>query len=371
MTTSRKKKIAVVGAGNAGCITSSYLISHFHDDIDHVEIVYDSSVPIEEVGQGTTPPVSELLSDLYSFDWFSRNHIDATIKTGVLYDGWNSSKRFHGFPRNQTSFHYSPHKLSSVVLSSGFFRVSDQKVGSIDDVGADFVFDCRGKQNKIDISDEFVEYLPLVNPLNSVLLGTLPEIDPHLNYTQCLATDNGWTFVIPNKSSTSIGYLYNSTLTSYEQASLDFFELFNIRPRSCFGFSNYVADSIWHGSRGILNGNRFSFLEPLEATSANLYLDIARSASDCIFNGASKIQQSNLIRNHVHELEEFILWHYQFRIGRNTPFWKYAASLDYSYSSRFQQILDLASSQSASFLRRHDHVNFGHWKPIDFLHWTY
>lgn len=370
MNSLRKKKIAIVGAGNAGCITASYLVSCHADSIDSIEIVYDSNVPIEEVGQGTTPPVSELLSELYSLDWHSHNRIDATIKTGVLYDGWNSSLRFHGFPGGQTSFHYSPHKLSSVVLRSGLFEVTDKSIVSLQDIDADFVFDCRGKQNKLDFSDECVSYSPLVNPLNHVLLGTLPDVDPKLNFTRCLATDNGWSFIIPNKDTTSIGYLYNSSLTDPDQASLDFFRLFGVRPRKGFAFSNYVANSIWVGSRGVLNGNRFSFLEPLEATSANLYLDIARAASDHIFNGAPKYEQSQAIQKHVHELEEFILWHYQFRVDRKTPFWEYAASIKYNYSDRFNNIFSLAVSQSASLLRRFSFVNFGHWSPIDFLHWT-
>ena len=69
---------------------------------------------------------------------------------------------------------------------------------------ADVIFDCRGRHNR-DKSN----YDKLINPLDSVLLSKKYERDVDLIYTRCVATPNGWTFVIPNKDSVSYGYLYN------------------------------------------------------------------------------------------------------------------------------------------------------------------
>ena len=51
-------KLAIVGAGNAACISA---LSHYYhniiqrDNLDEIEIYHDPSIPIERVGQGTTP----------------------------------------------------------------------------------------------------------------------------------------------------------------------------------------------------------------------------------------------------------------------------------------------------------------------------
>ena len=50
-----------------------------------------------------------------------------------------------------------------------------------------------------DIIEILKNYEDLINPLNSVLLSKKFERDNDLIYTKCVATPNGWTFIIPNK----------------------------------------------------------------------------------------------------------------------------------------------------------------------------
>ena len=55
-------KLAVIGAGNAGCITSLHFKKH-QPDLE-IDLYHDSKHhPIERVGQGTTIPVAKLISD--------------------------------------------------------------------------------------------------------------------------------------------------------------------------------------------------------------------------------------------------------------------------------------------------------------------
>ena len=56
------KKIAVVGAGNGGCLTALHYGFHSrHDEDIEVELLYDPNVPSERVGQGTVYEVPKLL----------------------------------------------------------------------------------------------------------------------------------------------------------------------------------------------------------------------------------------------------------------------------------------------------------------------
>ena len=55
------KKIAIVGAGLGGMITAMWLRALAHEEGYEVVIYHDSNVPIERVGQGTTPDIMTLL----------------------------------------------------------------------------------------------------------------------------------------------------------------------------------------------------------------------------------------------------------------------------------------------------------------------
>ena len=59
MTQQRRNKLAVIGAGNAGCITALHF--KYHQPDLEIDLYHDSEYhPIELVGQGTTTGVVEL-----------------------------------------------------------------------------------------------------------------------------------------------------------------------------------------------------------------------------------------------------------------------------------------------------------------------
>ena len=92
-----KKKIAIIGSGNAGCITAVNYGFHGSDLFD-IDLYHDPNVNIERVGQGTTVSVVQLLSDALNVDW-SNNPIKATFKSGIQYENWGkiNHKFFHKF----------------------------------------------------------------------------------------------------------------------------------------------------------------------------------------------------------------------------------------------------------------------------------
>jgi len=370
----RKKKISIVGAGNAGCITAMYYYLYAKDEIEEITIYYDPDSPIERTGQGTVISVSILVNSFLHLDFFKKNLIRSTRKEGILYENWGRKNKeiFHSFPQSVTGIHYIPNLLSKAILESGIFKVIEKKVKDVEkEIDSDFIFDCRGRNNR----DKNL-YDKLINPLNSVILSRKDVIYPDLVYTRTVATPNGWTFVIPNIDSTSYGYLYNNQITTKEEATADFIERFNVVPDEHLIFENYIAKSCFYGERTILNGNRLSFLEPLEATSTGFYESVAMSALGHITRGVSKELCNQQIRTEMLEIQNFVLWHYQFGSKYDTPFWEYAKSLSFNPDPQFNKMVEYSMSQSYSNLVRQkirDRVNFedyGQWSASAFKIWA-
>ena len=331
-------KIAIVGAGNAGSITALHYHKYLREDkiVDDYEIdIYHSpdQHPIEKVGQGTIPTVVNLISSVFESNWY-HNSIDSTFKSGILYEGWGNKndKFFHPFSMYEMSMHFVPNKLSKTVLESGYFNVIDKTIKEPEkEIDADVIFDCRGRHNR-DKSN----YDKLINPLDSVLLSKKYERDVDLIYTRCVATPNGWTFVIPNKDSVSYGYLYNSEITTREDAVDDFTSRFDLDYIiDSLKFENYMAKNMFVGERTVLQGNMYGFLEPLEATSLGLYQSICRQAWDYIFGIKSSVYCNHQVRTMMKQIETFLLWLYQHGSKYDTPFWTYAKSLPFNPDAKF------------------------------------
>ena len=89
------EKIAIIGAGNAGCVSALNL--HFlreTEDYDRyeIDIYYDPNVPIERVGQGTQLNVCETAFNVLDLDWVQNNLIKATMKMGIRYKNWGKKR---------------------------------------------------------------------------------------------------------------------------------------------------------------------------------------------------------------------------------------------------------------------------------------
>ena len=355
-------KIAIIGAGNAGCLTALHYYYHLKQSgyLDKFEIeIYHSPkhYPIEKVGQGTNLPPSELIADALNINWYN-NSIGATFKSGILYEGWGKKqdKIFHPFKWNDMGIHFVPKKLSEVVLTSGLFKVSEKVITNPEkEIDSPIIFDCRGRNSR-----NLDNYEQLINPLNSVLLSKKRYRDPDLIYTRSVATPNGWTFVIPNQDSVSYGYLYNQVITTKEDASKDFlnrFELDSVDDE--LYFNSYVAKNFIVGDRTILQGNMYGFIEPLEATALCLYHRLCRYAWDGIFKNIPFNICNQNIKNEMVKIQNFILWHYQFGSKYDTPFWEYAKSLPFNPDQGFY---DVANGKLDEEYGQWEHWNFENWK---------
>ena len=320
-------KVSVVGGGNAGCIAALYL--SWYKKVLEVELIYNPDVPCERVGQASVLDPPKLLWAATGFNWYN-NPIHATFKSGILYEGWGqyNEKLFHGFPAHSMAMHYCPWEMQKHVLNSGLFKVTE---GDVDpkDVDADYVFDCRGKPK------DFSDYDDLINPTNAAILAKPNWDTTKAFWSRHIATPDGWTFVIPTHSESPshdycVGYCYNSDITQQEVAEYNLLEMFDVEVTKHLKFKNYIAKNPIVDDRIFLNGNRLFFLEPLESSSVQAYVECARYFVDYIITKKEPIEQAaHSAKQYIRQLQNFVLWHYQFGSKYETPFWDYATKLSF------------------------------------------
>ena len=320
-------KVSIVGGGNAGCITALYLSWH-NKDLE-VELIYNPDIPCERVGQASVIDQPKLLWAATGFNWYN-NPIHATFKSGILYEGWGQSneKLFHGFPAHSMAMHYCPWEMQKHVLNSGHFKVTE---GDADpkDVDADYVFDCRGKPK------DFSDYDDLINPTNAAILAKPNWDTTKAFWSRHVATPDGWTFIIPTHSESPshdycVGYCYNSDISSKEDAESNLSSMFDVEIKKHLKFKNYLAKNPIVDDRIFLNGNRLFFLEPLESSSVQAYVECARFFVDYIITKKESLEQAACsAKQYIRQLQNFVLWHYQFGSKYDTPFWDYATKLSF------------------------------------------
>ena len=366
------EKIAIVGAGNAGCISAlnlHYLKMTEEYDVGEIEIYYDPNVPIERVGQGTQLNVRETIFDVLDLDWVEKNHIKATTKQGIRYKGWGKKNPdfFHSFRSGAVAMHYVPKLFSERVLDSGLFNVVEKAITNPEEeIDATYIIDCRGRPSELDDS-----YQRLTNPINSVILARKEGADPSLLWTEHITTPNGWTFVIPNHDSISYGYLYNNTITTKEDAEKDFIERFDVEPDGYLSFDNYVAKDMWRGEKTILNGNLFSFIEPMEAVASVIHHNVSECLYDVMIGAKSREEVNENINKELIQVQDFILWHYKNGSTYDTPFWQYAQSLPYSNESELfehvEKCVKLPNLFRFDDLR--EDLEYAYWEPQSYKCW--
>ena len=368
-------KISIVGAGNAGCFTALHYGWYLRETSIEVELIHNPATSPEPVGQATVLDPPKLLYGTLGFDW-ANNKIHATPKTGLVYEGWGkvNERVSHPFPADTMGMHYCPWEMQNYILSSGLFKVIEDDIDP-KDVDADYVFDCRGKPK------DFSEYEDLKNPINAAILAK-----PNWNTLECLwsrhvATPDGWTFIIPTQPDSPshdycVGYLYNSNITSKEDAQKNFLDLFDVDIKKHLPFNNYVAKNPVVDDRIFLNGNRLFFVEPLESSATQTYLEWARYSYDAIVTKRHSCASSvKGIKDYIKKVENFVLWHYHFGSKYDTPFWNYAKTLTFK-DSDFNQMLKLSRGLDMRDImpekyggKVDDHTVFAYWGPLGFKYW--
>ena len=119
--------------------------------------------------------------------------------------------------------------------------------------------------------------------------------------------------------------------------------MFDVEVKHHVEYRNYVAKNPVIDDRIFLNGNRLYFLEPLESSATQTYMEWIRYILDDIIPKKRTIKEGcDDVREYVNHCERFVLWHYQFGSKYDTPFWNYAKRLKVKNDPLFNQYLKTA-----------------------------
>jgi hypothetical protein len=361
-------KITILGRGNAGCISAMHL-AYFRKFVNtkvEIDLLYDSNIPPVPTGQGTALDFPIKLFENFGSDILST--FPHTIKTGIMYENWNkkNKKFFHPFPIGSYGLHIEPQAFQDYVCNNLKinFKEKDENIKNYNKIDSDYIIDCRGTPKNLD------QYTKLTNPLNCALLSELPAKKNDVKWTRAVAHKNGWCFYIPLPSKTSLGYLFNDSITSVEEAEKNFKEMFGVKKiNKVFPFNQYVAKEPILDKRVLLNGNKLFFLEPLEATAMASYNFTIKCYFDYIFNGVNHMTTKLKIHNYINQVQNFILWQYKSNSFYKTNFWKYAEDLYKKHDKTdLEKILVVVKDMSKEDVRKSilENSTYAQWEKWNF-----
>ena len=362
------KKIAIIGRGTAGSLSVIHFLRHMSDC--EIEWHYDPSVPVQSVGEGSTPQLPRSLYENLNFNYLNLKKIDSTLKTGIYKSGWGKNKEdfLHQFPPPFVSLHFNAISLQNYIFNKvkNKVKIYEHNV-SPDDIDADFVMDCSGK-SKEEEKFHNVDFIPV----NSAHIVQCNWEYPEFQHTLTIARPYGWVFGVPLQNRCSIGYLYNKNINSLEDVKKDvknIFDEYNLIPSNdinILSFNNYYRKQNYT-DRVCYNGNASFFLEPMEATSIGTMDIIQRYAFD-VWNGGINLELVNQkYLNFLSQIETIIMLHYFAGSKYETEFWKFAQQkgkdcieLSLKQDENFSKIIDYSIKMKKRNLCDPD-INYGYW----------
>jgi len=333
-------KIAIIGTGTAGILSIAFVLAYSPEPVE-VYSIHNPKKPILGIGESTSTQIPGVLFDSIGFTLLENaNELDATIKLGVKFSNWREQEFYSHIMPVCYGMHFDNHSIKEFTfkkfreLYKNFKEIhgdvtlieSEETKAYVTINGErhsfDYVIDCGG------YPDDYTDYnLDKSISLNSCLVhDTKPE---NHNYTQHVATPNGWMFGIPLQSRQSFGYLYNDTITTKGDA-IDNFKTYcndiDVDKLREFKFKSYSANSFFDG-RVLKNGNRALFYEPLEALMGYFYERVLATFFDYVFVNKNIDLTNNVIKNFSDDIERAICFVYQGGSIYDTPFWNHAKKI--------------------------------------------
>jgi|SaaInlStandDraft_4_1057021.scaffolds.fasta_scaffold15524_2 hypothetical protein len=333
--------IAVIGRGSVGALAVLHLLK-----MEEVEVtcIYDPHTPITEVGEASTALLIEDLAEVLEEEEVVKllKTCDSTSRGGAKFV-WPStvpSRDFlieyvsKGVHFNSSKFSYSllktlkgkfPHRLN--MLKTKVHKIKDSVIN--DTMHFDLIIDCSGAPTEKEVY-EGGKYTPSpLTTVNSVLLyQEQKEFTEEEGYTGTTFHSNGWMFTVPLRHREAYGYLYNSSITSKDQAlkgliglvpQVDEGEVRNI------SWNSYYRNRIYE-ERVIYLGNRLYFFEPTNATPLHLYSVLLREITIRLEQLIEEQEQavSHLNATYLSNMEQIldlIALNYSGGMEIPSPFW--------------------------------------------------
>lgn len=357
-------KICIVGGGTTGWWAAGYLEKH-NPDLD-ITLIESKSIPKIGVGESTLPQIAEFFKsmNLNEEDWMPKAH--AVKKLGNLKVGWNNNpdlaftfwsnegnpfdkwaKNYLKGKRKRENFnktldednvhaYHLDAELAGEIVKDNCKNVT-HIISTLDELpeGYDLYIDCTGFARKF-INDktmmEFEHHL-----VDSAWVCPY-ELDNHtVGYTQSIARDSGWQFVIDLTTRIGTGYVFASQMEPTTDAYGNFLEYNKHRtpyqgkePR-LLQWKPEVLANPWSGNVvaiGLANG----FLDPLESNALFMTQYSITLLSKVLNKGSGPEAYNRSMRKVWRDNSEYILHHYMLSNKDNSEFWRYYRDFDVTES---------------------------------------
>jgi hypothetical protein len=324
-------KIAILGAGSAGILTTGCILKDFKNrGIDcKVTHIFDPDKPILGVGESTTSEVTFAIGQAFDFIFATEaEEIKSTTKYGTHYIDWREKDIIFPFQTGYHAVHFDARDFAAMGLDRlkklyPNYEVLHKNVEYDDLHHYDYVIDCRGRPN------DFTDYEECNLVLNSALVYDDPE-PSDFGFTRHVAHKYGWMFVIPLKHRTSHGFLFNNNFCSDEEAQDElirittatdfdrkFFRRFPLKPYYC----KKTIDG-----RILKSGNRAVFFEPMSANSLYMAVKNAQIHSQYIRGEITQDEANELCILNYRAVEDLINLIYHGGSIYDNEFWDWAKS---------------------------------------------
>lgn len=338
-----KKRLGVIGAGSAGILSLSYFLSHMSNEWDIVSI-YDPTVPILGIGESTNPSFIRILELGTRFSVSEdTDALDSTLKFGTKFIGWREYDWLNPLITGGVAVHFNNFKLKEFAFSRfpalwpHKFKVIEGNVEHIDNTDVnitltvngnaevfDYVIDCRGFPE--DLNEDY--HVSSCSLLNHCLVHSFDRFES-IEYTEHIATENGWMFGIPLTQRKTYGYLFNDTITKLEDAKANMAQHLNVAVDELklkeYNFKPYYTTKLVD-KRLMKNGNRALFFEPISATSINQYYQTCEILFKHVTNQitAEQANQNFIFQSKV--VEDIINFYYHGGTTYDSEFWQNASA---------------------------------------------
>jgi tryptophan halogenase len=336
-------KIAVLGAGSAGILTTGCILKDFKNRGIDIEMthVFDPTIPILGVGESTTSEVTFAIGQAFDFIFATEaEELNSTTKYGTHYIDWREKDIIFPFQTGYHAVHFDARDFAKMgldrlkklypnyTLLEG--TVGEQPMWDHSGVALtinkelnvfDYVIDCRGRP------EDFTDYKECNLILNSALVYDDPE-PSDFGFTRHVAHKYGWMFVIPLQHRTSHGLLYNNNFADKQMAIEELIRITNateddIEDFRTFPIKPYYCKKTVNG-RMLKNGNRAVFFEPMSANSLYMAVKNTQILSDYIRGEINEDEANELCILNYRAVEDLINLIYHGGSIYENAFWDWA-----------------------------------------------
>ena len=330
-------KYIILGGGTAGWLTALYLNKHFPND--EVTVVASSEIGILGAGEGTTPAFMEYLEEVGITEAELVSNCKATLKTGIKFTNWNGDGEhyFHNFWDDKYALHFDASLLAKylqdIASKRGVKLIDDTVIKVLLDDGnittlvtpsgpvtGDFFFDCSGFKRLLIGEIYKSEWEEYDMPCKRAIPFFLPNDNTNLpDYTESVAMKYGWIWKIPVQGRYGCGYVFDSTMTTDEEAAQEIRDYLghDFKSPRTFNFSAGAYKQVWINNCMAV-GLSSGFIEPLEATSIWIQILALRLF---VQNRDNPVKVNNDVKELNEDILSFLYFHYLSQ-RTDTELWK-------------------------------------------------